>query len=311
MNKDVRRITDGALMAAIIGMLLLVNRQTGGLIEATFLWILPMPMLFYSAKYGCKNSLVVFTAMILLTLMLGTPQTIFYVGSETLIGLVYGSGIYTKTSTTKLIIRTIILACIADIFSALVFASFFGYDLQAEITEYTNIMNQVVQNSGTQLPQQIDVVQIVKTVIIVSVVLMGVLEGLITHLLGRLLLKRLRIYVAPIAPLESFYPPKWSGYLGLAGAVLFFYCTNNPLSNETLQIGLQAIGMAGVLYLVIFGIIGISIYLRLAFQMRAMSGIIAIALALIANIVVLAIGFLYICTDMHERIMKGVDTHAH
>ena len=56
MNRDIRRITDGAMMAAIIGVMLFIDRQTAGMISGGFVWILPIPMVFYSAKYGMKNS---------------------------------------------------------------------------------------------------------------------------------------------------------------------------------------------------------------------------------------------------------------
>ena len=60
MNNNVRRLTDGAMMLAIIGALLLINRQTAGIIETTFLFILPLPMVFYSARYGLKSSVSYF-----------------------------------------------------------------------------------------------------------------------------------------------------------------------------------------------------------------------------------------------------------
>lgn len=310
MKTDVRRITDGAMMAALIGMLLLINRQTGGLIEATFLWILPLPMVFYSAKYGWKQSLVLFIAIVLLTLMLGSLQTIFYVSTETLIGYVYGSGIYAHSKTTKLVIRTILLACIADILSALVFASFFGYDLHAEVQEYTNIMQQVMQQ-GNMDTSLIDMKSMIQTTIVVSVVLMGVMEGLITHLLSRLMLKRLRIFVEPITPLSDFYPPVYSGYIGLVGALMFYYCAYHPFENEMIQRCMQGFGIAGVLYLVIFGMIAITLYLRITFHMKTAAVLIAVLLGMIASMVVLAIGFLYIATDIHSRIVQKGEPYAH
>ncbi|MBO7703558.1 MAG: DUF2232 domain-containing protein [Solobacterium sp.] len=96
MNNNVRKLTDGAMMCAIVGVVLLINRQLGGLFQDMFLFLFPIPMVFYSAKYGWKDSIVVFIAMCLLGFILGGVVTLFYVGSESLIGLVYGGGIYAK-----------------------------------------------------------------------------------------------------------------------------------------------------------------------------------------------------------------------
>ena len=82
MNSNVRKITDGAMMCAIVGAVLLINRQLGGLFQDMFLFLFPIPMVFYSAKYGWKNGWVVFAAMCLLGFILGGPTTLFYVASE-------------------------------------------------------------------------------------------------------------------------------------------------------------------------------------------------------------------------------------
>ena len=55
MNNSVRKITDGAMMCAIVGLLLVVNRQFAGMLEEMFLF-------FFSEKghpaeiYSCKMS---------------------------------------------------------------------------------------------------------------------------------------------------------------------------------------------------------------------------------------------------------------
>ena len=48
MNIKTRKLTFGAMVAAIFGVLLLLNRQSGGLFSDLFLFILPIPMTAYS-----------------------------------------------------------------------------------------------------------------------------------------------------------------------------------------------------------------------------------------------------------------------
>ena len=72
MNKDIRKITDGAMMVAIIGAVLLLDRQLAGTVSSMVLFLFPLPMVFYSAKYGLKDSWMVLFAVFVLLAMLGT-----------------------------------------------------------------------------------------------------------------------------------------------------------------------------------------------------------------------------------------------
>ncbi len=310
MNRDIRKITDGAMMAAIIAVMLLINRQTAGLLEVSFLWILPLPMVFYGAKYGWKDSGVLFIAIILLTIIIGTPQTLFYVVSEMLIGIVYGCGIYDRTPSRKLVIRTMILAVVADILSMLVFASFFGYDLQAEITEYEKILNTAFEQTGTQLAGTMDLTSMLKTVVVVSVIFNGIFEGFITHVLSRMMLKRLRIYVQPMNPISDYYPPKWSGYIGILGLVAFYYSSYHTFENEMIQSILQGFGIAGIFYLVIFGCIAVMILLKTRYGMKGFSVVIVLFLCILVSIGMAIVGYFYITTDLHDRLIQGDNSHA-
>ena len=58
MNQNIRKITDGAMMAAIVGVVLIINRQMAGLLQDLLLFVFPLPMVFYAAKYGMKQSAV-------------------------------------------------------------------------------------------------------------------------------------------------------------------------------------------------------------------------------------------------------------
>lgn len=310
MNRDIRKITDGAMMAAIVGVMLLINRQTAGLLETSFLWVIPLPMVFYGAKYGWRDSWVLYIAIILLSIIIGTPQTIFYIVSEMLIGIVYGCGIHDKVPGRKLVVRTMILAVIANVLSMLVFASFFGYDIQGEIDEYTNLMNQVLETTNRTWVGSMDITSMLKTVIVVSVIMNGILEGFITHVLSRLLLKRLRIYVQPMTPLSDYYPPVWSGYIGIVSLIAFYYSSYHTFENEIVQSILQGFGLAGTFYLVIFGMIALMILLKKKCGMKGMSVVIALMVSILLSIGMAIVGYFYITTDLHDRLIQGENFHA-
>ena len=76
------------MIVALFMTLMFFNRQTGGMLEGIFIYLFPIPMVAYAAKYGLKSSIPVLIAMALSSVFLGTPMSIFYALSAALIGLV-------------------------------------------------------------------------------------------------------------------------------------------------------------------------------------------------------------------------------
>ncbi|MGM9918364.1 MAG: hypothetical protein ACI316_03585, partial [Lactimicrobium massiliense] len=70
MNHNVRKLTDGAMMAAILGVLILIDRWTGGFFEGTAVFLLPLPMVFYAARYGIRDNWAVLAAICILCIVL-------------------------------------------------------------------------------------------------------------------------------------------------------------------------------------------------------------------------------------------------
>ena len=308
MNNDVRKLTDGAMMVAIVGVVLLINRQLGGLFEEMFLFLFPIPMVFYSAKYGWKDSIIVLAAMCLLGFMLGSFVTLFYVGSESLIGMIYGNGIYTRQNTHKLVLITMAVGAVVNVLSTVVFAAFFGYDIAAETAEIESVMNNAFAQAGATIPATINFSQYIRTIFVITAILTGVMQGFVTHVLSRLLLKRMRFNIEPATPVSEYFPPKWSGYLGFLGFCAYYYTVMRPFPNELVQNAVQGAGMCGFLYLLIYGYIGIIVAMRIHNpRMRGIGMILALLAMFIMPVALVIFGFLYITTDFHARMLEGAN----
>ena len=93
MNNKTKKLTEGAAVIAILGVFLLIDRQFIGILSSYALFLLPIPMMFYSAKYGFKSSLAVLFGMIIVSFLVSTITTFIYVCGACLIGLVYGSNV--------------------------------------------------------------------------------------------------------------------------------------------------------------------------------------------------------------------------
>lgn len=310
MNSNVRRITDGAMMTAIVGALLLINRQFAGLLEETFLFLFPLPMVFYSAKYGMKDSWVTFTAILLITIVIGTPQTLFYVASESLIGIVYGGGVYKGTDSRKLVLITMAISVLASIISTIIYAQFFGYNLIEEVAEVKNMITSAASAQGLALPETVNLNQYVLTALIVATILTGVMQAFITHLLARTLLKRFHYNVQPATPFTKYFPPVWSGYLAFLGTCIFFYLVARPLENELLHNTLMGIGMCGTVYLMMYGMIAILVFTSVRMpKFKILALLLSFFLVFSMPFMIVTFGFLYITTSWHKRLLEE-NVHA-
>lgn len=309
MHNSVRKLTDGAMIAAIIGMMLLLSRQTGGLFEGYFLFIYPLPLVFYSAKYGMRQSWIVFTAILLLCVMLGSIQTVFYMGAECLIGMIYGSGIRKRRSRTMILLVTMGLGALVSVLTSIVFASFFGYDIAAEIGMMQEAADSAMSASGlSDLMVLPDMEQILLETYVLAAVFSGILSGLVTHLLSLLLLKRMRIPMEPPKPLGEIYPPRWSGYAAFAGMLMYYAVSMHPLENDILQLTLQGTGLAASYFLICFGIIAAIVLIRRRYPSSGVGWVFLITAAgIILSVLTAAAGFLYLSTDLHRILMEGAD----
>ena len=122
-------------MLAIIGLFLFLNLQTAGLLQVYLIWAVPLPIIFYEAKYGVRNGLILSAAALILSFIIGNIVTLFYMGTAITVGMVYGYGVRTERSNVWLLISTTLLTAVSFFIEMVLLASFFGYDIVRETNE--------------------------------------------------------------------------------------------------------------------------------------------------------------------------------
>lgn len=238
MRKSVRQITDGAMMIAIIGLFVVVNRQFLFMLETYAAFLMPIPILFYTVKYGFKQSLLVAFGMIVVSLMFGTPQSLFYMGAALTNGMVYGYGVRKQKANEWLLGVTIVITAAAMFLTTYAFAAFFGYNVMEEvrlIIEYLKTINGFTVDATLTAT--------LYAMYPLVVMLTALIQSILTHLSAILLLKRLRIAVLPIRPLNTMKIPKSIGWISLA--LLFA-----PVAAQYLDASVDLKVMANIIYLI-------------------------------------------------------------
>ncbi|MBR0137285.1 MAG: DUF2232 domain-containing protein [Erysipelotrichaceae bacterium] len=210
-------LTYGALICAMAGALLTVNRYVlmGGL-DLYLYWIIPLPVIVYTVKFTTRDAIVMGIAMILLSFVLATPATVFYVAGSVIAGIVYGDGMNRGRSATYLIVSLILVSIVMIFITSFVFAAAFGYDLLADIEFYRSIFSQYMNISGEAFSRTF-----ILNIIVISTILSSVMEGFLVHILAFAVLRKLKMQIPPMKPLGMIYAPTWLKVFILAAVALY------------------------------------------------------------------------------------------
>ncbi|MCI6885725.1 MAG: YybS family protein [Lachnospiraceae bacterium] len=304
MNQKSLKITTGAMVTAIFGVLLLLNRQTGNLFEEFFLFLYPIPLVAFSAMYGAKSSLPVLVAMSLISFLFGSFTTIFYAVSQASIGLLFGCCLYHKVDMTKTLFAVMILSAIVSVLNTVVLGFLFGFDLNQEVAEMQNMMNSIFEQAGAAVPKEVLSANYLKQMLVISMTLMGALQGFIVYEISLLILRRLRFPVQKPKSVYLYAPPKWTGCLALLSFFGYTAKLAQPFENELLQNTVLTVGILGYIYLLCFGFIAILLILKIRFpKIGILGGILGLLGIFVFPMLVIIAGFLYI-VRYHQRFIE-------
>ena len=303
MNTKTQELTYGAMIVAIFGVLLLINRQTGGFLEGVFIFIFPLPMVAFSARYGWKDSLPVFVCTVLIAFFFGTFTAIFYAISMSFIGMVYGSCIKADLDMNRTLVLVVVLSAAAELICSVALASLSGIDINQDIMAMQTSMNQMFEQAGISTASGILSYDYLRRMYIISMGFLGAMEGIVVFYLSLQILRKLRYPIKKPQPLTAYYPSKISGVIAFALVFVYIVTTVKPFSNHLAQDILQSAGMCGVIYLIFFGYIALlmmcRVYLRLP---KALGMILSLLVTLSISYVPIVAGYAYISGGLHEAI---------
>lgn len=263
MNQNVRKITEGAMMVALIGVFMLIDRQFQGTFSSMFVFLLPLPMVYFGAKYGLRDSLMVLAAIIFVAFIFASPFAVFFFVAEAIIGLVYGCGIYQNVESKRLLLRTMVLGGLTELLAVVINVAIFGVSFDQLVLELRQTFDMMQKSMGLTVNTNVDINVLLRNVFFVSTLMLGVLEAIVTHISSRLLLKRLRMKVPESTPLYLYFPPKWIGYVALVGMFGYLYVGSGYIKTEPALTIVSALGTFAYFYLTAMGVVGLLVMIGL------------------------------------------------
>ena len=238
--------------------------------------------------------------MIVVSLLFGTPQSLFYMGAALVNGLVYGHGVRKQKPNEWLLGVTILITAVAMFVTTYTFAAFFGYNVMEEvklIIDYLkSIKGFVVDATMTATLYAMYPIVILTTAII---------QSILTHLSAILLMKRLRIAVLPLRPINQIKVSKPVGWVAL---VLLF----SPIIASYFHASLDISVMANLIYLIALLVFLFETFIFLGLlapvlkirMLPTIGLLLYILLPSIMTYVCIVIGALDILTDFRQRVLN-------
>ena len=297
------KITSGAMIIAIFGLLLLFNRQTGGLFADVFIYLIPVPMVAYSSIYGWKASVPVFLGMAFSSVLFGTFAIIFYAVSGALLGMIFGTCLHHRRDMTKTLLLVMGLSAVLNLLSTVLLASLFGYNLNEEIAVMQSQMTAAMEKAGVALPAGMITTDYLKRLFIIFMIFMGLVQGFLVYQVSLLLLRRLGFPVERPKAVSEYCPPPWSGYL----AMIVMFTSFIPAAfrmGEIFQNAWETAAICGYLYLVVFGLFGLNLLVKkYVTKNRLLVMILDLLSFLVIPQVLMIIGMFYISGGLRERLL--------
>lgn len=307
MRKNVRRITDGAVMAALMGLLMVLDGQSGMLIDGILFWVLPIPIIVYTVKYDVSSGFMVATAITIMAFILTLPHIAILIGFSNLIGIVYGIGVKKDLKKSWVLGLTFITTFIYYLISLVIFAGFFGYNAAAELESLTKMIRSLTETFGSNGLDPIKTLMIVNpffkmlmTFPLFIPAMIAVLQTIITNMISSIILKRLNLAEVKITPVLSLRIDKKRGLAALI-ILIATYVYNISMSSDFDNVIILLQFIAQLLFIVM-GIILCMTYVALK-RIPLLSILISL-LVIVMPLLIMVIGIIDVFTDVRINIIR-------
>ena len=298
MNKT-KKLTQGAMMLAIFGALILIDRMIAYAFTELVVLIAPIIIIMYSAMQTFKDGLLLSVGVIIISFLLGNFQTLYliFIPVGVVTGLAYSYGLQKGLNKTSLLFIACITYIVGEVAAAYVVYPLLGFPVSQMIEEFKIALNTTSSMSGMNFNDVfktagINFDNMIVIVYLLATILTGLLEGVLIHILAVFMLKRFKIKDLGRINIWDIKPNKVVSYISFLSLFSFFF--KDKIGNETVFYVLMTIAILGGFILIYYGYLFITIYGVVV--LRRNIGTIVVILSVFVPVVLLLLmilGFLY------------------
>ena len=212
------KLVQGALIAALFGVLAVLNTMTGTMFDSLIGYGMTIPMAIYSYKTGLKEALMTSLASMVIAFLFGTLSYVLIVLSSLGMGTVVGLCLKNKAKKETMLVLGATFFFLSDFLYFYIFSGVLGINLIAESKEMYNQIIAVVPSLSN-----VFTFQNFYNLIPLFILIMSFLQSYLVMMLCALFFKRLRIPFDMSIHIATFrFSPKMGYILAimLAGSIL-------------------------------------------------------------------------------------------
>ena len=289
------RMVQGAMIAAIFGVLSVLNTYTGSFFDSFIGYFMVAPVAWYGYRYSLKDSLLLTFVSLVVIIFTGLPYFIIIAATSCLSGVVIGECLKKKAKRSVMMLGVFIVTFISNILITQVLAGVLGVNLNADMKEMYGYLLKFMPSikSGMPLSSFLSLMPLL-------ILFLSVLEGYVELLMTQALLKRFKITFPENFHISTFKIEQPYGYI-LAGMFFgSFILTNFAHVDSLILRYMYLIAMIGFM---IDGMAVAAIFLISKGKGRLSGLVILMMFIPLLNTVLVILGILDIFGDLRDKIL--------
>jgi len=311
MNKT-KKLTQGAMMLAITGALILIDRMIAYMFTELVVLIAPVVIIIYGTIHSLKDAAILSVGMLIISFLLGNFQLIYliYIPVGIITALIYIYGIRKNRDKRTLMLSAICTYIIGEIVASFLVYPLLGFPIATMISEYKIAMNEVsvlgMDYSSIFSSIGLDFDNIIVILYVISTILIGAMEGVLIHLLSVFLLKRFKIKDLGTTSLWDLKPNPVIAYISFL--CLFLIFISRYINNETFYYISIVLAIFSAMILFYYGYLFVLLYGVIVLKRNV--GPFYILLCLLFQPLLLAmliLGFLYATGPLRRYLESKMD----
>lgn len=311
MNRT-KTLTQGAMLLAIYGALVLIDRITAFWLTTFVVLIAPIIIIMYSAMQSLKDGVFLSVGVIILSFLLGNFETTYliYVPVGIVTGLAYAFGVSKNFDKRSLLFIAIITYLIGEVLAYYVIYPILGFPIAQVLAEYKEILSESGSLTGLDFntlfsTAGLSLDKIIPILYLVSTMFTGAMEGVFIHLLSVFLLRRFKIKDLGKISVWDMKPNKILSYVCIL--VLLSLSFRNYITNETLLYALFMFAILAAFVLLYYGYLFAVLYGQIVLH-KNVGGLYVILCFLFPALLIsmICLGFLYGVGPLRSYLEKKI-----
>lgn len=239
-KNNIKQITKGAMLSAIIGVFMLLNTMTSLTLFAIFPYLIPIPFILYAKEYGYLQGIIMLVVVFIIGIFLTPIEQVFIVAMYGSIGIVYGDLAKRNFRDKPLILFTFVGTLIIYAIMMFLFSSLYGFDIVGEMTQLKALVTEMFQATPELLPS---IHKMIRPIVLFSFVSSAFLEAIVIHYFVNILFIFLKIKAIIKVKWSQVKYPQALGIIAATMALGGLWVDNNKLlANSEIPLFLSIIG---------------------------------------------------------------------